>query len=42
MKKHILIIALAIFVIMACTVFLSDGFTYLVASLMAIIAIGII
>lgn len=27
---------------MACTVFLSDGFTYLVASLMAIIAIGII
>lgn len=42
MKKNILLSALIILVIISCTVFISDGSTYLATSLMALVIMGII
>lgn len=42
MKKNILLSALIVLIILSCTLFISDGLTYLVTSLMAFAIIGII
>lgn len=42
MKKNILFPAIIVLVIISCTLFISDGPTYLVTSLMALVIIGII
>lgn len=42
MKKNILLPAIIVLVIISCTIFISDGATYLVTSLMALIIIGVI
>lgn len=41
MKKKIILPVVIVFAIIACTIFISDGLTYLVASLMALVIIGI-
>ena len=40
MKKNILLTSLAVAIIFACTIFISDGLTYLVSALMALAIIG--
>lgn len=42
MKMKILLITLVVSVIIPCYIFLSDGLTYLIASLMALVVLGII
>lgn len=42
MKKNIALPAIIVLIIITCTIFISDGLTYLVASLMALAIIGII
>lgn len=42
MKNNTIVSASLVLAIIACTIFMSDGFTYLIASLMALVVIGII
>ena len=42
MKKNIILLAIIVLAIITCTIFISDGLTYLVTSLMALAIMGTI